>query len=492
MCGKECPICIEELREKNTFHCFSCKVDCCIKCMKTYLLGSIKEPHCMNCRTVVHYDLFIDKFDKTWRLGVYKKHKEKILWDLEQAQLPATVGYMELLEKREEVRKEYRKYYDMYTTYTYKISANKYQRFYSDEEIKSFEGYKKDAFREYNRYYNEYSEYDEMLRNKKKRTKYNWTQACPTADCKGFLNDKYECPICVKKYCKDCLEEKGKDHECNEELKETLKLIRKESKPCPNCGEYIGKVSGCDQMFCTSCGSAFSWSTGQIEKGVIHNPHAHDFFQRNPEALQEYQRNRQNATLNGVGAGAGGEGNPCRDIVPGHIDYLSLYNCVHQDLFDKLKEGLIDKYVYEELEAVLITRLGRIERMRVNLAEYYQYRRNTIANKIFEESDHLGLRMKYLKKELDEKKFKSLLHMKTKKIQFQKLAHEIFVSSVQIWGGLIWSLKEGKNIGDFLKLYDMIEDVRKSTNEMIYSLKEKHNYQSKFEVDEFLKIPAYA
>ncbi len=488
MSQKECPICIEELREKNTFHCFSCKVDCCIKCMKIYLLGSTKEPHCMNCRTVLNYDTFIEKFDKTWRLGVYKKHKEKILWDLEQAQLPATVGYMELLEKREDVRKEYRRAYEKYTTFSYKITSNKYARYYSDSEIQGFEKIKKEAYQEYNQFYSEYQKYDDMIRDKKKRTKYNWTQACPTTDCKGFLNDKYECPICMKKYCRDCLEEKkGKEHECNEELKETLKLIRKESKPCPNCGEYIGKVSGCDQMFCTSCGSAFSWATGQIERGVIHNPHAHDFFKRNPEAFDEYQRNRQNGNLH-----VGGQANQCRDIVPGPIDCLSLYHSIHQDLYEKLRDGLIDKEVYQEFESVLITRIGRIEKMRTNIAEYYQYRRNPITEKIFEESDHLSLRMKFLKKELDEKKFKSLLHMKTKKIQFQKLVHELCVSSVQIWGGLIWSLKEAKSIADFLRLYDMIEDVRKSTNEMIISLKEKHNYQSRLEIDEFLKIPAYA
>ena len=47
-----------------------------------------------------------------------------------------------------------------------------------------------------------------------------------------------------------------------------------QAKPCPRCTALISKVSGCDQMFCTQCHTTYSWITGQVTKGPVHNPYA--------------------------------------------------------------------------------------------------------------------------------------------------------------------------------------------------------------------------
>jgi hypothetical protein len=60
---------------------------------------------------------------------------------------------------------------------------------------------------------------------------------------------------------------------CHADDVATVKELEQHTKPCPNCYIRIFKIDGCDQMFCIQCHTAFSWKTGTIETGIIHNPH---------------------------------------------------------------------------------------------------------------------------------------------------------------------------------------------------------------------------
>jgi hypothetical protein len=102
----------------------------------------------------------------------------------------------------------------------------------------------------------------------------------PKKNVKGFLNENWFCGLCDVRYCKDCNEKLSHDHACDPKVVETMKLLNKDSKSCPKCGTVIHKTSGCAQMWCINCHTAFNWKTGEIETGRIHNPHFIEFKKR--------------------------------------------------------------------------------------------------------------------------------------------------------------------------------------------------------------------
>ena len=104
---------------------------------------------------------------------------------------------------------------------------------------------------------------------------------CPLNECKGFVDEKGNCPTCLKIICMKCETEKCDGHECDKELVETVQLLRKTSRPCPKCAVPIHKMDGCDQMWCTQCHTTFSYQTGNVEKGRIHNPEYYRWIREN-------------------------------------------------------------------------------------------------------------------------------------------------------------------------------------------------------------------
>ena len=122
---------------------------------------------------------------------------------------------------------------------------------------------------------------------------------CPDENCKGFVSRAYKCGLCKKFTCSKCLEIKGNTqdakHICNEDSIKSAEIIKKNTKACPKCGTRIFKINGCDQMWCTSCNTAFNWVTGSIyaSNANFHNPHYIDWVTSN-----EGNRNDVNNIIN--------------------------------------------------------------------------------------------------------------------------------------------------------------------------------------------------
>lgn len=119
---------------------------------------------------------------------------------------------------------------------------------------------------------------------------------CPVADCRGFADSKWDCGVCGVAICPDCHSLKETDHVCSSDTLKTIQLLEQDTKQCPKCNTMIHKINGCDQMWCTVCRTAFSWTTGEIEGGVIHNPHY--YLWRNGGGIQ--QRNPGDEACGGV------------------------------------------------------------------------------------------------------------------------------------------------------------------------------------------------
>jgi hypothetical protein len=172
---------------------------------------------------------------------------------------------------------------------------------------------------------------------------------------------------------------------------ETAKLLEKDSKPCPKCQSLIFKISGCDQMWCTQCHTAFSWKTGALEKN-IHNPHYY-----------EWQRK------NGGLARANGDIECGRELDHRTMDvvYTLIKNNKHDDLLDKIKGMRTGYYNYY---IPIINKLSDIIRNTVHnvRVELNQFQTNYVER-------NQELRVQYLCNEIDEEHFKILIQRNDKK-----------------------------------------------------------------------------
>jgi hypothetical protein len=115
-----------------------------------------------------------------------------------------------------------------------------------------------------------------------------FVRKCPVENCKGFLSTRWKCELCENTVCRDCNEVLAEGHVCDPGAVETVALLRKDTKACPNCGTMIFKISGCAQMWCPDCHVAFDWNTLRIDKGLVHNPHFYEFQRRNARLGREH------------------------------------------------------------------------------------------------------------------------------------------------------------------------------------------------------------
>ena len=254
-----CSVCNEKYNK--TTHkkivCY-CTLELCATCIKTYILSKQELPHCFNCNIEWNREFLIKNINASWVNTTYAVHHKSYLFKLEESQFTDTIVYIEdKNRKKQEIA-------------ILNIEIEQYQKIIKPliKQVKQYQSKIDEAHRKIHN----------ISVGKKSLERKEFICKCPNGDCIGYLSSAHKCDLCNNWFCPECKELKGEErdavHTCNPDTVETVKLLQKECKKCPNCTSVIYKIDGCDMMWCISCHTAFSWRTLQILNGEnIHNPH---------------------------------------------------------------------------------------------------------------------------------------------------------------------------------------------------------------------------
>jgi len=322
----KCGICLETYTKATRVKitCHHCPVGACRTCQQTYLVNTYDDPHCYSCKQGWGTEFLAASFPMSFRNKTLRQHRRKILLEREKSLLPAMQIFVEAKKIHDNAQilslelyqNTIAKRTDLNTlrvkSYTIRSKSailwtKSQTAVLSDEETVEYEQLKERAQRYTKReddyFINEFRPAMEVYRDIRYKADYwlrifetgeipgdhkkerrEFLMRCPSEDCRGFLSTAYKCGTCEKKTCADCLEilTEGVEHTCVPDSVETAKAIKKETRPCPKCGVRIYKIDGCDQMWCTleGCNTAFSWDTGTIVVGRVHNPHYYEWLRR--------------------------------------------------------------------------------------------------------------------------------------------------------------------------------------------------------------------
>jgi hypothetical protein len=405
----ECEVCYEKYNK--TIHAkiiceFSdCKYEACKTCVRTYLLGTISMPNCMKCNKVWSEAFIVLNLNQSFVKTEYKKHRKELLLEHQISRLPESMGLVENYKLLKTEENEYKKI---------KNQLLELRKFENDLKNKSFA---------------QYDKIQRLINDKtKKETKRQFIMACANNDCRGYLSTQYKCDICELFTCSKCFDTKNDTHICKEENVQSAELIRKETKPCPKCGSRISKIDGCDQMWCTECHVAFSWITGNIQNGTIHNPEFYRYMQ----------------TTHGLGGAPRNPGDVICGGMPGHYEMrkiLSKFLDKKNDI--QLRKSVEEKRIEEDKIMEFKNKIELIHRNLIHISQYEVDRyRATVQNLDNFEQE----RVKYLVNEITKKEFATKIYNNDVKRKKETEILHIFELVTSITIDLFRSISLSKNV----------------------------------------------
>ena len=478
----ECSICCEKINKSThkLVTCTFCPVadtfQPCLTCVKRYLLETTQNAHCMNCKHEWTRVYLYTYLPKVFLNGEYKARRQEISLEKEKSMMPATQPYVEVALERRDAAKMER---DIQNIVISRSCIDTYSDAYLETELLKVR--KEHAWK---CLMNEIRIKERRLNRSQNggAERAHFVRKCPMEDCRGFLSSAWKCGLCRTNVCSKCHEPKLEEevveevveeevdgeekkeedaegtmveginveparrprgHVCDPNNVETANLLKKDSKPCPKCACLIFKISGCDQMFCTQCHTAFSWKTGDIETRVIHNPHYYQYL-RDQSANGEIPRNPLD--------------NPCGDILPdGHAFTSDMMRYIDVKLrklpFFFTDESTIGKKIQDII---------RNEMLICNHISAYHLHEHPGVN------TNLDLRIKYMMHLITEDAYKQQLLIREKKEEKTREFEMIFRTYVTAARDIILNFVNIPEISEQIiqqrTVYTELENLRRYIN----------------------------
>ena len=437
---RSCPICCENYN-KSTLQEIKCEFNdcdfsCCKSCMRQFIISTRNEPNCMTCKKIFSEEFLVKNLNKSWIKNTYRNHRKQLLLDTTIAQLaeaqPEVVRYNNIEQQKliiNQARENLRK---------------QQEELYQQQNIL----------------------YKLQRRDKGSIVRSKFIMGCPNTDCRGFLNPSYKCELCNQFTCSQCLCIKGPSlkstHECNPSDLASAQYIKSNSKPCPSCGERISKISGCDQMWCTSCKTAFSWNTGKIDNGVVHNPHFFQYQNQNNQVIQN----------NGLG-----------DCNANNLPNWGIIRRI------SLKEGIKDRCLveYRQQGKYYPTIKNILDEMYRFIRHIRFYEIPRINDNIDKYSDTMPIRIDYLNQKICKEKMANKLIQNDKKRIIQSEIFRIFELINQVGLEIMWGIANYNSENCIIDFINTIKkEIRKFIGLLIYCnenlIKSAINYNAAFPI----------
>ena len=427
--------------------CAYCQYEACQECYRTYISSTVQDAHCMSCRRVWDRAVLSSYFPVAWLNGAYKRHREVVLIEREKQLLPESQHLVTNYRYAKRLRAEM----DAKTTelQAIKTRANALQRdiYTAKYRVENLErnGYRGNAADE----------------ERVVRQKLEFIAPCPIEDCRGFMNAKMVCGTCGVVACEHCGIVKEEDHVCDKDIAANFKVIKGQTKPCPKCAVPTMKSSGCSQMWCTQCHTTWAWNTGEIQQGVIHNPH---YFQYMRERSENGEIPRQ------PGDQDAGPVNCDRQVFPRSWDVSDRIRNETRELFGLSRRNYVLSDKIKESEAYkertrLSDELSKILRKLLHIQEVEV---RTLRHREDHARDNADLRLKYLVNEISEEDFRVLLQRREKKRQKDTAVCDIYQMVCDTGRDVFWMYMDGtKNLKDTI---DELNALRSYANTHLRSV----------------------